>query len=62
MPLVRLIYASKKTDEWNESEIESLSKTSQERNHRHLVTGCLCFNRNYFMQCLEGQRSHVNLH
>ena len=61
MPLVRLIYASKKTDEWNESEIESLIKTSQERNHRHLVTGCLCFNRKYFMQCLEGSRSQVNL-
>lgn len=61
MPLVRLIYASKKTEDWNDSELESVIKSAQEHNHRHLVTGCQCFNRKYFMQCLEGSRSQVNL-
>ena len=60
MPLVRLIYASRKTEHWNDAELESLILEARENNHRHLVTGCLVFNRKFFMQALEGSRAQVN--
>jgi len=60
MPLVRLIYASKKTDQWAESDLGPLIEGARNNNRRHMVTGCLVFNRKYFMQCLEGSRAQVN--
>lgn len=60
MFLVRLVYASAKSDDWPESGIEDILAAARASNGQSHVTGLLCFNRNYFLQCLEGSRTAVN--
>ncbi len=60
MFLVRLVYASRKTNDFNESDIEQLLASARTNNVANHVTGLLCFNRKYFLQCLEGSRAKVN--
>lgn len=60
MFLVRLVYASTKSDQWPEAGIEDILATAQANNPSSHVTGLLCFNRKYFLQCLEGSRDAVN--
>lgn len=58
--LTRLIYASTKTEHWNDKELEQLIVQAQERNTREFITGILVFNRKYFMQCIEGDRAAIS--
>lgn len=58
--LVRLIYVSSVTEIFQPRDIESILASARESNHANSVTGALCFNRNYFLQCLEGSRAKVN--
>ncbi|WP_430459975.1 BLUF domain-containing protein [Thalassolituus sp. LLYu03] len=60
MMLVRLIYASTKTEHWNDYELKQLIDQSTERNRKECITGVLIFNRKYFLQCIEGKRSKVS--
>ncbi|ARN73013.1 BLUF domain-containing protein [Oceanicoccus sagamiensis] len=60
MFLVRLVYASRKSPDFNESDIEQLLASARKHNLANHVTGLLCFNRKYFLQCLEGSRARVN--
>ncbi|MAC47526.1 MAG: blue light sensor protein [Oceanospirillum sp.] len=60
MYLVRLIYCSAVTHELNMQEVEQIISTAKENNGKVEVTGLLCFNRKYFLQCLEGARTNVN--
>ena len=60
MFLVRLVYASSKSDHWPESSIEEILAAAKTNNPKHSVTGLLCFNSEYFLQCLEGSRTAVN--
>lgn len=60
MYLVRLIYCSSSVKELSIDDIENILHVAKENNARHNVSGLLCFNRKYFLQCLEGSRTNVN--
>ena len=60
MHLVRLVYASKVTEELTQDDIQQILDSARSNNEKEQVTGLLCFNRKYFLQCLEGSRSSVN--
>lgn len=60
MYLVRLIYASRAHEGFSTSDIESILQRARIHNKRHAITGLLCFNNEYFLQCLEGSRLRVN--
>jgi len=60
MFLVRLVYASTATPGFNPEGIQQILESAKHHNRRNNVTGLLCFNRKYFLQCLEGGRSLVN--
>ena len=60
MYLTRLVYASTKSAEFTYEDIEEILLTARKETKRNNVTGMLCFNRKYFLQCLEGSRTKVN--
>lgn len=60
MYLVRLVYTSTIVDGFSSSEIESILESARRNNLKSSVTGLLCFDRNLFLQCLEGSRTAVN--
>lgn len=60
MFLVRMLYASRVSDDFNSDDIEDILSKAREHNTKNCVTGMLCFNQKYFLQCLEGSRSKVN--
>lgn len=60
MFLVRLIYASTISEEFSTEDMDQILSAARTNNAKADVTGLLCFNRNYFLQCLEGGRSAVN--
>ncbi|WP_070965364.1 BLUF domain-containing protein [Vibrio sonorensis] len=60
MYLVRLIYASRISDGMSNQDIENILESARKNNRKENVTGVLLFNRNYFLQCIEGSRSKVN--
>lgn len=61
MFLTRLIYTSTITDAFEHTDIEDILLKARGKNEELNVTGMLCFNRKYFLQCLEGSRTNVNL-
>jgi hypothetical protein len=60
MFLIRLIYASAVSDEFDHQEIEPILEVARKKNYESNITGLLCFNNKFFLQCLEGSRSKVN--
>jgi len=60
MFLTRLVYASTISEEFNCDDIEGILTAARENNKRNNVTGMLCFNSKYFIQCLEGSRADIN--
>ena len=60
MHLVRLIYVSEVVGNVSNDDIEQILTSARKNNDRFQVTGLLCFNRKYFLQCLEGSREMVN--
>lgn len=60
MTLVRLIYTSTASENFDIKEVESVLESARRINHDKAISGILCFNRNYFLQCLEGERESVN--
>ena len=60
MFLTRLIYASTKTEHFNSASLEEIIEKAASNNEKNDITGMLCFNRNYFLQCIEGSRTNVN--
>ncbi|NOH61660.1 BLUF domain-containing protein [Vibrio sp. RE88] len=60
MFLVRLVYTSTITKGITESDIQNILDVARKNNSLVDVTGLLLFNRNYFLQCLEGSRAQVN--
>lgn len=61
MYLMRLIYASEKSDDFEVEDIQQILGVARKNNAELGVTGLLCFNRCYFLQCLEGGREAVNM-
>ena len=60
MVLVSLIYASKVTQQLHQDGVENIVKVARANNQALDVTGLLCFDNNFFLQCLEGSRTSVN--
>ena len=60
MFLTRLVYTSTISENFSPEDIESILAVARENNGENNVTGMLCFNRKYFLQCLEGSRTEVN--
>ena len=60
MDLVRLIYASAMTEECDTSALQRILDVSHARNTKRKITGMLCYDPSYFLQCLEGSRESVN--
>ena len=59
--LVRLLYASRATDEVTQDELLSILKKSRINNLAVGVTGVLCYSGGVFLQVLEGGRESVSL-
>jgi len=60
MYLTRLVYTSTISGDFKSDDIEVILEEARHHNNKANVTGMLCFNRKYFLQCLEGSRSAVN--
>lgn len=60
MYLVRLIYASTISAQFQPEDVEKILASARTNNTPMHVTGLLCFSRKIFLQCLEGGRSNVN--
>jgi hypothetical protein len=43
-----------------EADIEAILHSSHCNNTNNYITGLLCFNKQYFIQCLEGARTEVS--
>lgn len=59
MYLVRLIYVSEFKVE-NSGELQKIVETSKANNKKVNITGVLCADGKYYLQCLEGPRDMVN--
>ncbi len=55
--LTRLTYASRAAAHLNESDFKLILQQAQENNSRAGITGMLFFNKQYFLQTIEGPRS-----
>ncbi|MCL9781958.1 BLUF domain-containing protein [Vibrio sp. S4M6] len=60
MLLVQLIYVSSIAERLSEASINQIIESAKKNNAEKDITGLLCFNRKYFLQCLEGSRARVN--
>ncbi|MEO8281208.1 MAG: BLUF domain-containing protein [Ideonella sp.] len=58
--LVRLMYASRATDQLAHDELVAILKKSKANNPRQGVTGVLCLSGGVFLQVLEGGRTQVS--
>jgi len=60
MNMVRLIYASRFSREAGPGDLQEIVDVSREKNRELGITGALCFDPRFFMQCIEGPRGAVN--
>ena len=60
MFLVRLVYTSTISSQFKPDDVGSILECARANNDNNHVTGLLCFNRKFFLQCLEGSRKKVN--
>ncbi|MEW9799454.1 BLUF domain-containing protein [Alteromonas sp. CYL-A6] len=60
MFLVRLLYASEVSSTFQPADIDHILQAARKNNAEQGLTGMLCFNSRYFLQCLEGSRTAVN--
>lgn len=61
MYLSRLFYASTATENFNALEFSKILAAGRKNNAALGVTGTLCYENNYFLGCLEGERANINL-
>jgi len=60
MSLVRLIYVSRMTQECDTDALQQILGVSRKKNAAKGITGVLCYDPMFFMQCLEGPQEAVN--
>jgi len=58
--MIRLIYASTMSEDCTAKGLVDVFETAQRENAKRNVTGILCYDAGYFLQCLEGPRAEVN--
>lgn len=60
MRLVRLLYYSRATREMSLADLKDVLETARSNNADIDVCGMLCYDKQYFLQALEGERDEVN--
>lgn len=60
MNMVRLIYMSHFTKSVNPNDIQDILATSRKNNEEWGITGALCYDPKFFLQCIEGPRDRIN--
>ena len=60
MNMARLIYVSRMTDECDMEAIQEILNVSRKKNAAAQITGILCYDPVFFLQCLEGPKAAVN--
>lgn len=60
MEMVRLIYASRMTDTCDMEAILDILKKSRTNNATKNITGILCYDPMFFLQCMEGPKNELN--
>lgn len=60
MNMVRLIYISRLSEECDRKALEKILEISRRKNEDLGITGSLCYDPDYFLQCLEGPRDAIN--
>lgn len=60
MQLVRLIYVSVMTEACDTSALQRILEVSRTKNTARKITGVLCYDPSYFLQCLEGPKDTIN--
>jgi hypothetical protein len=59
MSLTSLIYVSRMTEECGMEELQDILKISRKKNASADITGMLCYDPTFFLQCLEGPREVI---
>lgn len=60
MNLVRLIYASRLAPKAGPRDVQTILETARANNPEKGITGALCYDDAYFLQCIEGPRTAIN--
>lgn len=60
MQMVRLIYVSIMTEDCDTEALMDILKISRAKNDAKDITGVLCYDPAFFMQCIEGPREAIN--
>lgn len=60
MKLVRLLYYSRASREMSLADLKSVLEVARSNNQSIDVCGMLCYDKQYFLQALEGERETVN--
>ena len=60
MNLVRMIYVSRMTEDCDLEAIQAILATARTNNKARNITGVLCYDPAFFLQCLEGPRPAIN--
>lgn len=58
--LVSMTYASRANPDVSAKDFNEILKQAKENNARNGITGMLSFNKDYFLQTIEGPRAHIN--
>ncbi len=60
MNLVRLIYASRLAPNAGPRDVQKILEAARANNPVKGITGALCYDDTYFLQCIEGPRTAIN--
>lgn len=60
MTIVRLVYYSRASKEMSLADLKNILNTARDNNGSMDICGMLCYDQQYFLQTLEGEREAVN--
>ncbi|MEO7252803.1 MAG: BLUF domain-containing protein [Casimicrobium sp.] len=58
--MIRLVYVSTCAHNVQQTDVEEILRVAELRNTEQEISGMLCWSGEYFLQCLEGERSRVS--
>jgi Sensors of blue-light using FAD len=59
-PMIRLVYVSTCVEGLCLEDVYSIMRTADPKNQKEGISGMLCWSGEFFLQCLEGERSQVS--
>lgn len=60
MQLVRLVYVSRMNEACDTEALQRILEVSNRKNREKEITGVLCYDPAFFLQCIEGRRTPIN--